>query len=173
MKKQFQHSKHRVRFVKGFPIALPAAKINLFEWVTSMLPTDYASYSTAHQAMGCHWEGDRFFMVNVENIGNEMLVQHYELVEHRKNHVRFYSPDTKAYIMRWIPVKVGVPWEMTIVAKNDGTSELVCSIGADFPNLMVKIGAWFNGLAGYYLRRHLNEEGVAFAKDIAKKYGTA
>lgn len=173
MKKQFQNSRYKVRFVKRFPVALPAAKVNLFEWVTQMLPTDYASYSTAHQAMGSHWEGDRFFMVNVENIGNEMLVQHYELMEQRKNYVRFYSPDTTAYLMRWIPVKVGVPWEMMIVAKSDKTSELICTIGADFPNLLVKIGAWFNGLAGYYLRKHLREEGIAFAKDIEKRYNVA
>jgi hypothetical protein len=35
---------------------------------------------------------------------------------------------------------------------------------------MVAIGAFINGLGGLFLRRHLKEEGEAFARDIEQKF---
>lgn len=162
--------RNAIRYTATFHIDLPASKIDLYKWVTEMSPIDYATYSSAHQAMGTHRCGDRFFMFNVENIGNETIVQRYELMEHSPGHVKFYSSGSTAFIMRWIPVVVGVPWELTIVPKSENSCQLDCMIGADFPNLLVKIGAWFNGLGGYFLRKHLNQEGIAFANDITAKF---
>jgi hypothetical protein len=44
-------------------------------------------------------------------------------------------------------------------------------VGVDFPNVLLKAAAWLNGLGGLFLRRHLNKEGKAFAKDIEQKFG--
>ena len=41
-------------------------------------------------------------MVNVECIGSDLLVQHYELVEHSKSHVKFYSAEEGAAFARHI-----------------------------------------------------------------------
>ena len=40
---------------------------------------------------GSFFHGSRFFMVSVECIGSDPLVQHYELIDHSKSHVKFYS----------------------------------------------------------------------------------
>ncbi len=159
-----------MRVTDSFEIALPKEAIDLYQWVTEMTDADYASYARGHKAMGSYFKDGRFNMVNVEMISNEMIVQHYVLREHRADRVRFYSESTKAYILRWFPAVVGVPWEMEVRAKSPDRCELVCTIGADFPNLVVTIGAYINGLAGLFLRRHLNEEGKAFARDIERKF---
>jgi hypothetical protein len=135
-----------------------------------MTDADYTSYARGHKAMGSYFTNGHFFMTNVEMIGNEMIIQNYTLLEHQPDRVRFYSEKTKAYILRWFPAVVGVPWEMSLRAKGPDRCDLVCTIGADFPNLIVAIGAFINGLGGLFLRRHLREEGEAFARDIERKF---
>lgn len=159
-----------MRVTRFFEIPLPVEKIDLYRWVTEMTDADYTSYSRGHKAMGSYFKDSRFFMANVEMIGNEMIVQNYALQEHQPDRVRFYSEKTKAYILRWFPAVVGVPWEMSLRTKGSDQCDLVCTIGADFPNLMVAIGAFINGFGGLFLRRHLKEEGEAFARDIERKF---
>ncbi len=59
---------------------------------------------------------------------------------------------------------------MSLRAKGSDRCDLVCTIGVDFPNQMVAIGGFINGLGGLFLRRHLKEEGEAFARDIERKF---
>ncbi|MEI9921067.1 MAG: hypothetical protein WDO14_20070 [Bacteroidota bacterium] len=163
-------TKHCVRYINKFPIDLPLEKIDLYKWVTEMTDADYRSYSKSHLAMGSFYRDNTFYTLNVENIGNEQLVQHYELKYHSPYHVQFYSPDTIAFILRWFPAVVGVPWELQVRAISKDKSELVCLIGADFSSGFLKTAAWFNGLGGFFLNRHLRTEGKAFAKDIERKF---
>ena len=160
-----------MRITRSFKIGLPKEAVDLYRWVTEMTDADYASYAKAHKAMGSYVKNDRFHMVNVEAIGNELLVQHYVLQEHRPDRVAFYSETTEAYVLRWFRTIVGVPWEMEVQATGPDRCKLRCTIGADFPTVMVAIGAFVNGLGGLFLRRHLNEEGKAFARDIERKFG--
>ena len=162
-----------MRTTRLFEIALPKEKIDLYRWVTEMTDADYASFAHGHKAMGSYFKDGHFFMANVEMIGNEMIIQNYALQEHRPDCVKFYSERTRAYIFRWFPAVVGVPWEMSLRANGPNRCDLVCTIGADFPNLMVAIGAFINGLGGFFLRRHLKEEGEAFARDIERKFRKA
>lgn len=159
-----------MRVTKSFEMSLPKEAIDLYQWVTEMTDADYGSYAHGHKAMGSYFKDGRFCMANVEMIGNEMIVQNYVLREHQPDRVGFYSERTKAYILRWLPAVVGVPWEMEVRAKGADRCELVCTIGADFPNQMVAIGAYVNGFGGLFLRRHLSEEGKAFARDIERKF---
>jgi hypothetical protein len=159
-----------MRLTRSFLINLPKENIDLYRWVTEMTPADYESYSKAHRAMGSFFQDGEFHMVNVENIGNEMIVQHYQLVGHRPDRIVFYSKATNAYVLRWFPATVGVPWVMELQPVQTGRCKLVCTIGADFPNVMVAFGAFMNGLGGFFLRRHLTEEGAAFACDIERKF---
>lgn len=161
------------RYQARFPIHLPIEKIDLYKWVTEMSEADYLSYSTAHKVLGSHFEGETFYMHNVEYIGNESIIQHYKLLYHTKKHVQFYSPHSMAYVLRWFPAEVGVPWEMQVKSTSDNTSELLCLIGADFPNSFLKWGAWLNGVGGFFLKNHLKQEGAAFAKDIETKFKAA
>jgi hypothetical protein len=163
-------TKYDARFIASFPINLAADQIDLYKWAVEMTDSNYTSYSPAHLAMDSHFEDGVLYMTNVENIGTDTIVQHYELKYHAPNHVQFYSPRSVAYIMRWFPVTVGVPWEMQIRPVTPNTSELICLVGADYPNLLVREAAWFNGLGGTFLRKHLRKEGKAFAKHIEEKF---
>ena len=98
--------KHSARYVQSFPINLPAEKINLYRWITGMTDADYRSYSKGHKMMGSFFRGERFFMNIVENIGNETIIQHFELLKHSPCHVELYSSHTEVYVMRWFPTAV-------------------------------------------------------------------
>ena len=161
-----------MRVSRTFPIDLAVGQIDMYRWVTEMTPQDYASFAPAHKAMGSFFQRDRFFMVNVECIGTDLVVQRYELIDHSPAHVTFYSPRTTGYIYRWFPVSLGVPWEMTVRPTSDRTCELVCTVGADFPSTWLHVVAWANGLGFHFIKRHLGVEGPAFAKDIERKFSS-
>ncbi len=160
-----------VRVSQAFRINLPSEQVDMYRWVTGMTSADYASFAPAHKALGSFFHGDRFFMVNVECIGSDLLIQHYELVEHSRSHVKFHSPRTKAYLFRWFPVTLAVPWEMTLRPVSSRACELTCTIGAEFPSPFLGALARANG-ARFFLRRHLATEGPAFARDIELKFAT-
>lgn len=162
-----------MRMTKKFKLQIAADKVDLYKWVTEMTPGEYESFSKGHKAMGSYFEEGEFYMVNVENMGNEMIVQHYQLKEHAEDHLRFYSDRTEAYIMRWIPAIVGVPWEMKITPIDRNSCEFSCTIGADFPSRFLAMAAWINGLGGFFMRQHLAGEGVKFAENIEKKFNKA
>ena len=154
-----------------FPVNLPVDRIDMYKWVTEMTPAEYETFSTAHKAMGSGFRGGEFFMVNVELIGTDMLVQHYQLMEHSKSHVKFYSPRTRGFIYRWLPVVFGVPWEMAVRPTAGGACELHCVIGADFSSRLLAAAAWVNGLGFLFLKRHLAAEGKAFAASLEREFG--
>jgi len=164
-------TKYGVRYVESFAINLPAQVIDLYKWISEMTESDYTSYSTAHVAMNSYSKNGVLFMSNVENIGTDQIVQHYELKFGTAEHVQLYSTKSRAYIMRWIPAVVGVPWEMQIRPVSMNTCELVCLIGVDYPNPFLKIAAAINGLDGTFLKKHLRKEGKAFAKNLEQKFG--
>ena len=162
-------TKYCARFVQSFQINLPIEKIDLHKWVTEMTDADYRSYSKDHKMMSSFFKDGVFYMKNLENIGSDSLIQSYELKYHSPHHVQFYSSDTTAYVMRWFPAKVSVPWEMRLTKTSDNTCELTCLIGVDFPDVLLKI-SWFGSLGDLFLKRHLSEEGENFVKDIERKF---
>ncbi|KIC95428.1 hypothetical protein [Flavihumibacter solisilvae] len=162
--------KYSSRYIQDFEVNVPVDNIDLYKWITGMTDADYASYSPAHKAMGSFTNEGVFYMTNVENIGTETIVQNYQLVTHAANRVQLYSARSTAYIMRWFPVKVGVPWQLYVQPVSATSSRLICLIGVDYPNPVLRIAAWFGGLGGFFLRKHLNREGRAFALDIEQKF---
>lgn len=163
-------TKYGVRYVESMSINLPADQIDLYKWIVEMTESDYRSYSPAHFAMNSYFKNGALFMTNVENIGTDMIVQHYELKYQSAEHIQLYSAKSEAYIMRWVPAIVGVPWEMQIRPLAKNSCELVCLVGVDYPNPFLKVAAWLNGLGGTFLKMHLRKEGKAFAKDIEEKF---
>ena len=157
-----------MRVSKTCPVKLPIERIDMYRWAIEMTSDDYESFTPAHKAMGRFFVGPRFFMVNVECIGSDLLVQHYELVDHSKSHVRFYSARTKGYVYRWLPVTLAVPWEMTLRATSSRSCELTCTIGAEFRSELLGAVARTIG-SRFFIRRHLAAEGAAFARDIERK----
>jgi len=159
-----------MRVTRAFPVNLPIERIDLYRWVTEMTSEDYESFTSAHKAMGGFQHGSRFCMVNVECIGTDMLVQHYELLDHSTSHVTLYSQRTTGYLLRWFPVTFSVPWEMRLRRVSSRSCELTCTIGADIPSVWLRALAWVGGLGSLFLRRHLAAEGSAFATNIERKF---
>ncbi len=160
-----------MRVTKTFPIDLPMEQIDMHRWVRELTTEDYASFTPAHKALGSFVHGSRFFMVNVECIGGDMLIQHYELVDHSRSHVTFYSHRTKGYVFRWVPVTFSAPWEMSLRGVSAHSCELTCTIGAEFDSPLLGALAWLNG-SRFFIRRHLAAEGVAFARHIELKFAS-
>ncbi|MFT3796022.1 hypothetical protein [Flavobacterium sp.] len=162
--------KYSDRYVASFPIALPADQIDLRQWFAEMTETDYTSYSPAHIAMNSYEKDGVLLTTNVENIGTDQIVQHYTMEYNAKDHLLLHSTQSDVYIMKFVPVSVGVPWEMQIRPTSESTCEFICMFGIDFPNaLLQKVYAVY-GLGGLFLRKHLTKEGIAFARDIEQKF---
>lgn len=161
-----------MRVSAAFPVNVPIERIDMYRWVTEMTTEEYESFAPAHLAMGSTMRGSRFFMVNVECIGSDLLVQHYELVEHSKSHVVFYSRETKGFVFRLFPVTFSVPWEMRLRRISDIACELHCTIGADFRSPLLGAVAWVNGLGNFFLRRHLATEGRGFVRSIERRFAS-
>jgi hypothetical protein len=162
--------KKGVRFIESFAINLPIEKIDLYQWFINMNDLDYRSYSSAHKAIGSYIRDGRFYMTNVENVGTDTIIQNYELKSYSADSVKLYSSRSNAYIMRWVPVFVGVPWELSVKRVSATTSILTCMIGVDYPNPLIRVAAWVNGLGGLFLRQHLRKETKTFALDIQRKF---
>lgn len=160
-----------MRVTKVFPVNLSIDRIDMYRWVTEMTSAEYVSFAPAHRAMASFFHGSRFLMVNVESIGTDLLVQHYELIDHSRSHVKFYSRRTQGYVYRWLPVTFSVPWEMALRPVTSATCELTCTIGVDFPSPLLGVVARMNG-SKFFLRRHLAVEGAAFARHIERKFGS-
>ena len=158
-----------MRVSRAFLVNLPIEQIDMYRWVTTMTSEDYESFTSQHKAMGSFFHGSRFFMVNVECIGSDLLVQHYELIEYSRSHVKFYSARTRSYVCRWFPVTFSVPWEMTLRPTTSHSCELICTIGADFSSALLAAIAWASGSL-FFLRRHLAIEGAAFARNIERTF---
>ena len=82
------HTKYGVRYVESMSINLPAEQIDLYKWIVEMTESDYRSYSPAHFAMNSYFKNEVLFMTNVENIGTDMVVQHYEVKYYSAEHIR-------------------------------------------------------------------------------------
>jgi hypothetical protein len=159
-----------MKISKRFKMNVSAEKVDLYEWVTKMTPSDYVSFSKSHKAMGSYFKDGCFYMVNVETMGNEMIIQNYKLIEHRRDYTKLYSDKSRAFVWRWFPATVGVLWEMKVIPTGRKSSELECTIGADFSTALLACAAWINGIGGLFMRQHLNDEGLSFAKDIESKF---
>lgn len=163
-------TKHADRYIATFPIKLPAEQIDLRKWFTEMAESDYTSYSPAHIAMSSYTKDGIVHSTNVENIGMDQIVQHYTMQYDAKDHILLHSPKSDVYIMRFVPISVGVPWEMQIRAVSKDTCEFICMFGIDYPNRFIQIIFALYGLGGTFLKKHLNKEGKAFALDIENKF---
>lgn len=163
-------TKHADRYIATFPINLPAGQIDLHKWFTEMTETDYTSYSPAHIAMSSYAKDGIIYSTNVENIGLDQIVQHYAMQYDAKDHILLRSAKSDVYIMRFVPISVGVPWEMQIRPVTKDTSEFVCMFGIDYPNRFIQIVFALYGLGGTFLKKHLKKEGKAFARDIENKF---
>lgn len=144
----------------------PANCINLAQWLFTMTDREYQACSRSHRAAGTFQEGGTFGMVNVESIGGHLLVQHYSAKTAEADHVHMHSTNTRAYIKHLLPATIEVIWTLEIEPRDNKSAEFACTVEARMPAPLDFVARM--GLLPFFLRRHVKEETIKFAADIAQ-----
>ncbi|MES2829800.1 MAG: hypothetical protein V4687_16700 [Bacteroidota bacterium] len=157
------------KFIFTGDIHLPVQQIDLYEWFLGITENDYKKFSKAHIAVGLTRIDGVESMVNVESIGGNLLVQHYQLQQKQKDLLLLCSPKSEAFLFHLVKVNVGVEWKMTVKEKDALNSYFICEISVKYPNKLLKLASIL--VAGnYFLQKHVNEEGPLFARNIEEKF---
>lgn len=150
-------------------IQLPVEKIDLYKWLVNLSEKDYKSCAKGHRAIGLFKNENREGMVNVESIGGNLLIQHYSIITKEKDNMFLRSERSDAYLSHLIRVRVSVEWKMKVVYKDEQSCTFTCEIGTSYPNKALALAGKLSAV-NYFLRKHLNEEGKNFAKNIKLKF---
>ena len=150
-------------------IHLPVEKINLYKWLINLSEKDYKSCSKAHRAIGLFKNENVEGMVNVENIGGNLLIQHYHIITKEKDNVFLRSKKSDAYFSHLIRVQVSVEWHMTVTYKDAQSCMFTCKIGTEYPNQVLAVAGKLAGVS-YFMQKHLNGEAENFARNIESKF---
>ena len=148
----------------------PSDQIDLEAWLFGLSDSDYQACAKGHQGAGVFHDEQGRGMVNVESIGGNLIVQHYRCVRAGSTSVEMYSPASRVYLFHLVPVAAGVRWTLDVTARAAVGSELACTVQVDLP-LVLGVLARLSFL-GHFLGRHVDEEAVGFATDIARKHIT-
>ena len=160
-----------MKFTHHARVPVPLRSLNLGEWVFNLTEEDYRACAVGHHAIGVVGAGQRLGMVNVEAMAGTLLVQHYETRLVQPDHVTFVSPASEGFLLRLLPFKLAVTWDMQATAVSENTSSLRCTIEVSYP-LWVRVAGLFNA-SSYWVHRHLIEETEGFARDIIAKHSKA
>jgi len=145
----------------------PAHRIDLAQWLSTMTDREYQSCSRSHRAAGTFREGNTFGMVNVEAIGGHLLIQHYLAKEATANRVLMHSTNTRVYILHVVPATIEVIWTLETIPRDSQSCQFSCAVEARMPAPLALVASL--GLLPLFLRRHVEEETLKFAADIARK----
>ena len=156
-----------MEYTETVPLAVSAEAVNMADWIFGMSDEEYRSVAVGHHAMGVIGE-KRLGLINVEQIGGTLIVQHYYTKEAEADHVSFVSEASEGFLLRAVPFKMKVWWNMSIKAAAAGNSELTCQIGFDAPGWVEVAGSLVR--SDHQVHQHLIEETAGFARDIERKY---
>jgi hypothetical protein len=109
-------------------------------------------------------------MINVESIGGNLIVQHYRCVGADRSSVEMYSAASRVYLFHVVPVAAGVRWTLAVTPRAAGGSELACTVQVSLRPVLGVLARLT--LLGHFLGRHVEEEALGFAADIARKHVT-
>lgn len=157
-------------------INAPFESIDLTEWLFTLKDHEYQACSNAHIAGGTSisQEGKRI-SINVEQIADNLLVQHYLEEIGTKNHCRVHSvSDSLSPAGR---TTLGISWELKIEKISDSSctfsNHVIISLTDNFLELLkksnisdlepIRTGMMLN------LKAHNEEETPLFAKNIEYK----
>ena len=156
-------------------INAPIEKVNIADWLFNLPDEEYQRCSTAHIAAGFTRTMDgKPMSINVETIGNALIIQHYVATEYRPDYCRMLSVSDA--ITANGRSKVQVLWELKANRINDNTCEYTNEIHATAtPEFLEYIKAHNITLAQAAHDRqtasdaHNHEETPLFARSIEKK----
>jgi len=148
-------------------IDIPTSRIDLLKWMATMSDSDYQACSRRHRAAGTFREGSSLGMVNVESIGGNLLVQHYQMVKGEASQVVMHSKKSRAYILHLFPATVEVIWTVEIELQNSDSTIFRCTVETRLPTFLQVVAS--PALLSFFIRRHTIEETLGFAADIERK----
>jgi hypothetical protein len=157
-------------------ILAPIEKVNLTEWLFTLKDFEYQSCSPAHIAGGTtvSKEGKRM-SINVEQIADNLLVQHYVEDISEKSHCRVNSHSDS--LSPAGSTKLGITWELTVKKVSDTSCELsnrvLVLLSDEFSSLLKKANITdltpIKSNMAKNAGAHNKEETPLFAKDIERK----
>lgn len=156
-------------------INAPIEKVNIADWLLNLPDAEYQKCSVNHIAAGVTATYDGQPMsINVEMIGDALVIQHYVATEYRADYCRMLS--LSDVISKNGRSKVQVLWELKAVAIDENTCEYTNEIHATAtPEFLQFIEEHDISLAQAAASRqaasdvHNHEETPLFAKSIGKK----
>lgn len=156
-------------------INAPIEKVNIADWLLNLPDEEYQRCSTQHIGAGISSTYDGLpVSINVETIGDALMVQHYVAVVHQPDYCRMLSISDA--ITKNGRTKVQVLWELRAKAVDANTCEYINEIHAtatpQFLEFMKEHGITLE--QAHALRQlasdiHNHEETPLFAKSIEKK----
>lgn len=156
-------------------INAPIEKVNIADWLFNLPDAEYQKCSVNHIAAGVSSTYDgQPVSINVETIGDALIIQHYVPTVHRPDYCRMLSvSDT---ITKNGRSKVQVLWELKVTAIDENTCEYTNEIHATAtPEFLEFIKEHGVSLAQAAAARqtasdiHNHEETPLFASSIEKK----
>ena len=156
-------------------INAPIEKINIADWLLNLPDAEYQRCSTQHIGAGITstYEGEPM-SINVETIGDALMVQHYVATVHRPDYCRMLSISDS--ITKNGRTKVQVLWELKVTKIDENTCLYTNEIHATAtPEMFEYLKEHNVNLAGAAASRqaasdaHNHEETPNFAKSIENK----
>ena len=157
-----------MKFTHRATLPVPLRSIDLGEWIFNLTDEEYQACAIGHHAMGLIGGAQRLGIINVEVMAGTLIVQHYQTRLAQPDHVTFVSPASEGFLLRLLPFKMSVTWDMQVTALTEETSSLRCTIEVEYP-LWVKVAGFLNA-ATHFVHQHLIEETVGFARELTAKY---
>jgi hypothetical protein len=156
-------------------INAPIEKVNIADWLFNLPDAEYQKCSVNHIAAGATQTYDGQLMsINVEYIGDALVIQHYVATEHRADYCRMLSVSDA--ITKNGRTKVQVFWELKATAIDEHTCEYTNEIHAtatqEFMAFIQEHGITLAQAAAARQAAsdlHNREETPLFAKSIEKK----
>lgn len=156
-------------------INAPVEKVNIADWLLHLPDAEYQRCSTQHIGAGITTTYDgQPVSINVETIGDALMVQHYVATVHRADYCRMLSVSDS--ITKNGRTKVQVLWELKVTRIDDKTCLYTNEIHATAtPELFAYLKEHGVSLADAAAARqaasdtHNHEETPLFAKSIENK----
>ncbi|PBI87170.1 hypothetical protein BSF41_31390 [Flavobacterium sp. ACN2] len=156
-------------------INAPIEKVNIADWLLNLPDAEYQRCSTQHIGAGITstYDGEPM-SINVETIGDALMVQHYVATVHRPDYCRMLSISDS--ITKNGRTKVQVLWELKVTKIDENTCLYTNEIHATAtPEMFEYLKEHGVDLAGAAASRqaasdtHNHEETPNFAKSIENK----
>ncbi|BBX64285.1 hypothetical protein MSAS_34590 [Mycobacterium saskatchewanense] len=156
-----------MKYTAEATINAPIENVDLATWLYSLSDEEYQACSRGHKGAGTFVENGVRGMINVESVGGTLMLQHYHEASAGPTRMEMFSPRSRAYVFRLVPVPIMVRWTMTATRKTADTTTFSCTVEANMPAALRVLAASI--FIPYLLRRHVQEETLLFAADIDRK----